>query len=167
MVCRFWGFVNMPTFIDLRADYPLILTLLAPAYTCALTWFYIARRISPHAIAIPLIRHNQPVPVKISTNFRSNFSSSACAPSASESPWGLTLARASFREFQLHSAEQLKSAVERKCANFRGSTEFDFPQIGNVFSGQISGIRRQERTSVLAALGGMPVRGQVGTSQIK
>ena len=69
VVSPFWGVVNMLTFTDLRADYPLILTLLGPAYPCRLTWSYIARYISPHAIAGPPIRHNQAVPVAISTKF--------------------------------------------------------------------------------------------------
>lgn len=130
----------MPTFADLRADYPLILTLFEPAHRYAVTWSYIARHISPHAIAVPVIRHNQPVPVKISTNFCSNSCASACASSAIESTRGLTPARASFREFQLHSAEQLKSRIERQRANLRGRTEFDFPRLGSFFVGQISGM---------------------------
>ena len=116
----------MPTFNGLRADYPLILTLSEPAYPCALTWSYIARRTSPRAIPVPLSRHNQPVPVRILIRFCSNFCPSACAPSASESAWQLMPAHASLREFQPHAGEPLMPAVECQCANLLGNTEFDF-----------------------------------------
>jgi hypothetical protein len=116
----------MPTFTDLRADYPLILTLSEPAYPCALTWFYIARLTSVRTIPVVLIRRNHPVPVKTYTSFCSNFCSSACAPSASESTWRLTPSHASLREFQPHADEHLVPPIESQCANLRGSTEFDF-----------------------------------------
>jgi len=122
LVCHFWGFVNMLTFIDLRPDDPLLLTLLEHAYPSALTSSYIARLTSARTIFAPLIRHNRPVP---ETRFCSNFSPSTVAPSTSESTWRLTPARAWLREFQLHAEKQLMPAVENQCANLNGSTEFD------------------------------------------
>jgi hypothetical protein len=101
----------MPTFIELRADYPLILTLLEHAYHCALTWFYIAGFTSARMIPFPLIRRNCPVPVSLYTVPSANFCSSASAPSASESNWRLTLAHASLRELQSHVDEQLMAPL--------------------------------------------------------
>jgi hypothetical protein len=97
----------MPRFIELRADYPLILTLLEHAYPCALTWFYVAGFISARTIPFLLIRQSYPVPVSLYTGPSANFGSSACAPSASESTWRLTPAHASLRERQSHLNEQL------------------------------------------------------------
>ena len=57
----------MPTFIELRPDYPLILTLLEHAYRCALTWFYIAGFTWARTIPFPLIRQNYPVTVSLCT----------------------------------------------------------------------------------------------------
>jgi hypothetical protein len=100
------------TFVDLRADYPLFLTLLEPGYPRALTWSCIARRTSLRAIPIALIRYNEPVPVRIYISFRPNSCLPACPPSASQCTWPLTPAHASLREFQLHTDEQLISPVE-------------------------------------------------------
>jgi hypothetical protein len=97
----------MPTFIELRADYPLILTLLEHAFPCALTWFYIAGFTSARTIPFPMIRQNRPVPVSLYTGPSANVCSSACAPSASESTWRLTPAHASLRKRQSHVNEQL------------------------------------------------------------
>jgi hypothetical protein len=123
LVCHFGGVVNMLMFIDLRPDYPLLLTLLESAYPSAPTWSYIARLSSARTILASLIRHNRPVP---DTRFYANFSPSTFAPSASESTWGLTPARAWLREFQLHADKQLMPAVEKQCANLSRSTEFDY-----------------------------------------
>jgi len=117
----------MPTFIELRADYPLILTLLEHAFPCALTWFYIAGFTSARTIPLPMIRQNRPVPVSLYTGPSANVCSSACAPSASESTWRLTPAHASLRELQSYVDEQLMSPTEYHCATLRGSSEFDFP----------------------------------------
>src|SRR6202044_567542 len=116
----------MPTFIELRADYPLILTLLEHAFSCALTWFYIAGFTSARTIPFPMIRQNRPVPVSLYTGPSANACSSACAPSASESTWRLTPAHASLRELQSYVDEQLMSPAEYHCATLRGSSEFDF-----------------------------------------
>ena len=116
----------MLTFIDLRPDYPLLLTLPEPAYPSALTWSYIARLNSVRTILAPLIRHNRPVP---DTRFCPNLIPSTCAPSTSESTWGLTPARAWLLEFQLHADTQLMPAVENQRANLSGSTEFDYREL--------------------------------------
>jgi hypothetical protein len=116
----------MPTFIELRADYPLILTLLEHASHCALTWFYIAGFTSARMIPFPLIRQNCPVPVSLYTVPSANFCSSASAPTASGSTWGLTLAHASLRQLQSHIDEQLMPPAEYHRATLRSSTEFDF-----------------------------------------
>lgn len=97
----------MPTFIELRADYPLILTLLEHAKRCALTWFYIAGFTSARTVPFLLIRQHYPVPVTLYTGPSANFGSSACALSASESTWRLTSAHVSLRERQSHIDEQL------------------------------------------------------------
>jgi hypothetical protein len=172
----------MPAFIDLRADYPLILTLLAPAYPRALTWSYIARLASARTIAAPLFRHSQPVPVKTYTSFCSKFCSSACASSACESTWRLTPAHALLREFQPYADEKLMPVVEYQCANPRGSTEFDFRESAASLSAQsakcalvevtcccalTNEIRRKDRTSVPRTLGGVPVHGQSGQVRSK
>jgi len=125
LVCRFWGVVNMSPFIDLRSDYPLILTLFEPAYPCAPTWSYTARPISARRISVPLTRGNHPAPGRIDIRFQSNYCSPERAPSARESAWALTPAPASVREIQLHADKQLMSPVENHRANLRGSTEFD------------------------------------------
>jgi hypothetical protein len=109
----------MPTFIELHADYPLILTLLEHASHCALTWFYIAGFTSARMIPFPLIRQNCPVPVSLYTVPSANFCSSASAPSASGSTWRLTLAHASLRELQSHVGEELMpplSTTAQLCA---------------------------------------------------
>jgi hypothetical protein len=116
----------MPTFIELRPDYPLILTLLEHAYPWARTWFYIAGFTSARTIPFPLIRQNYPVPVSLCTGPGANFCSSACAPSASESTWRLTQAHASLRDLQSHVDEELMSPAKYHCATPGGSSEFDF-----------------------------------------
>ena len=79
----------MPTFIELRPDYPLILTLLEHAYPCALTWFYIAGFTWARTIPFPMIRQNYPVTVSLCTGPSPNSCSSASTPSASKSTWRL------------------------------------------------------------------------------
>jgi hypothetical protein len=141
LVCPFWGGINMACLTNLGSDYPLLLTLLAPAYPCALTWSYIAGRTSPRAIPIALSRHNQPAPARIFIRFCSNFCPSACALSASESTWRLTPAPACLREFQPHADEQLMPAVEHQCATLLGRAELRFSRVGSFFVGQIGGLR--------------------------
>lgn len=168
----------MPTFIELRADYPLILTLLEHAYRCALTWFYIAGFTSARTILFPLIRQNYRVPGSLYIGPSANFGSSACAPSASESTWRLTPAHASLREFQSHVDEQLTSPVECRCATPHGSDDFDFGESAVSLLAKsaecavveltcgcpavIGVIRRTDRVSVVWELGGVPVRRQSG-----
>ena len=139
----------MPLFSDLRSDYPLNLTLLERPYAGALKQSYRAGLTSARAIPVPLIgsnwwflsrllvdrafdaqhysgtngRHCHSVEPRICTGSRTNFCSSACAPSASESTCGLTQVRALVREFQLHIDEQLAHLVEHWCASPRGNTE--------------------------------------------
>jgi hypothetical protein len=115
----------MPRFIELRADYPLILTLLEHAYPCALTSFYVAGFISARTIPFLLIRQNYPVPVSLYTGPSANFCSSSCAPSESESTRRLTPAHASLRERQSHVNEQLRfpaDASAQLCAAAVNST---------------------------------------------
>lgn len=126
MVCLFRGFGNMPTFLELRPDYPLILTLQEHIYPWALTWFYIAGFTSARTIPFPLIRQTYPGPVGLCTGAGANFCSSSCAPSASESTWRLTPAHASLRDLQSHIDEQLMSPAKYHCATPGGSSEFDF-----------------------------------------
>jgi hypothetical protein len=116
----------MACLINLRSDYPLILTLPAPAYRRDLTSSYIDRRTSPRTIPVPLSRHNQRAPVRIFIRFCSHFCPFACAVSASDSTWRITPAPACLREFQLHADEQLMPTVEHQCANLLGNAEFDF-----------------------------------------
>ena len=122
----------MLPFSDLRSDYPLNLTLLERPYACALKQSYRAGLPSTRAIPVsfvgskwwfrsrPLVdrafgvqhysgtngRHCHSVEPRICTGSRTNFCSSACAPSASESTCGLTQVRASVREFQVHIYER-------------------------------------------------------------
>jgi hypothetical protein len=132
----------MPPFSDLRSDYPLSLTLLERPYVGALKQSYRARLTSARRIPVPLIgstwwflsrllvdrafdaqhcsgtngRHCHSVEPRICTGSRTNFCSSACAPSASES---------SVREFQLHIDEQRTPPVEHRRSHLRGYTELD------------------------------------------
>jgi hypothetical protein len=141
----------MPLFSDLRSDYPLNLTLLEHEHACVLTWFYRAGLTSGRGIPVSLIgskwwflsrllvdrafdaqhysgtngRHYHSVEPGICTGSRTNFCSSVCAPSASESTCGLTQVRASVREFQLHIDEQRTPPVEHRRAHLRGYTELD------------------------------------------
>ncbi|MGB6736055.1 MAG: hypothetical protein WBE55_09970 [Candidatus Sulfotelmatobacter sp.] len=94
-------------------------------YACTLTWFYIAGFTSARTIPLPLIQHNHPVPVSFYTGCCANFCSSACAPSAGESTWGFTPARALAREFRPHIDEQLTPPVKHQRAHLRGSAELD------------------------------------------
>ena len=144
----FWGADNMPPFSDLRSDYPLNLTLLERPYACALKQSYRAGLPSARGIPVPLIgsnwwflsrplvdrafdaqhysgtigRHFHSVEPRICTGSRTNFCSSACAPSASESTCGLTQVRALVREFRLNIDEQLAHLVEHWCASLRGNS---------------------------------------------
>jgi hypothetical protein len=141
----------MPPFSHLRSDYPLNLTLLERPYAGALKQPYRAGLISARAIPVPLIgstgwslarvlvdrafdaqhysgtngRHFHSVEPRLCIGSRTNFCSSACAPSASESMCGLTQVRASVREFQLHIDKQRTPPVEHRRAHLRGYTELD------------------------------------------
>jgi len=141
----------MPLFSDLRSDYPLNLTLLERPYARALKQSYRAGLTSARGIAVPLIgskwwflsrllvdrafdaqhysgtngRHCHSVEPRIYTGSRTNFCSSACAPSTSESTCGLTHVRALVREFRLHIDEQRTPPVEHRRAHLRGHTELD------------------------------------------
>ncbi len=140
----------MPLFSDLRSDYPLTLTLLERPYAGALKQPYRAGLTSARGIPVPLIgstwflsrlfvdrafdaqhysgtngRHRYSVELRICTGSRTNFCSSACAPSASESTCGLTQVRVSVRGFQLHIDEQRTPPVEHRPAHLRGYTELD------------------------------------------
>ena len=152
----------MPTFIELRPDYPLILTLLEHAYRCALTWFYIAGFTWARTIPFPLIRQNYPVTVSLCTGPSPNFCSSASTPSASKSTWRLTPAHAWLRELQSHADAQALSPAGYTCATLRGSSEFDFRESAASLSAKSAesaavavtcccapfaiGIRRKERS---------------------
>ena len=137
----------MPPFSHLRSDYPLNLTLLERAYARALKQSYRAGLTSARAIPVSLIgsnwwflsrplvdrafdaqhysgtigRHFHSVEPRICTGSRTNFCSSACAPSASESTCGLTHVRALVRAFRLNIDEQLAHLVEHWCASPRGN----------------------------------------------
>ena len=141
----------MPLFSGLRSDYPLNLTLFDRPYACALKRSYRAGLPSARAILVSLVgsnwrflslplvdrafdaqhssgtngRHCHSVEPRICTGSRTNFCSSACAPSASASMCGLTQVRASVREFQLHIDEQRMPPVEHRRAHLRGYTELD------------------------------------------
>jgi len=139
----------MPPFSHLRSDYPLNLTLLERPYACALKQSYRAGRPSARAVPVSLIgsnwwflsrplvdrafaaqhysgtigRHFHSVEPRICTGSRTNFCSSACAPSTSESTCGLTQVRALVREFRLNIDAQLAHLVEHWCAGARGNNE--------------------------------------------
>ena len=148
--CPFWGGYNMPLFSDLRSDYPLHLTLLERPYAGALKqsyragltsargspsahwlqWWFLSRLLVDRAFDAQHYsgtngRHCHSVEPRICTGSRTNFCSSACAPSASESTCGLTQVRASVREFQLHIDEQRAPPVEHRRAHLRGNTGLD------------------------------------------
>jgi len=138
----------MPPFSHLRSDYPLNLTLLERPYACALKQSYRAGLTSARGFPVPLIgstwwflsrllvgrafgaqhysgtngRNYHSVEPGICTGSRTNFCSSACAPSASESTCGLTQVRALVREFRLNIDEQLAHLVEHWCASPRGNS---------------------------------------------
>ena len=138
----------MPLFSDLRSDYPLNLTLFEGPYTCALKQSSRAGLPSARAIPVSLIgsnwwslsrllvdsafdaqhysgtngRHCHSVEPRICTGSRTNFCSSACAPSTSESSCGLTHVRALVRDFRLNIDEQLAHLVEHWCASARGNS---------------------------------------------
>jgi hypothetical protein len=131
----------MACLINLRSDYPLLLTLSAPAYRCDPTSSYIDRRTSPRTIPVPLSRHNQWAPVRIFIRLCSNFCLLACAVSAYASTWRITPAPACLREFQLHADEQLVPTVEHQCANLRGSAEFDFRESAASLSAKSPNVR--------------------------
>jgi len=141
----------MPLFSDLHSDYPLNLTLLERPYAGALKQSYLAGLTSARGIPVSLIgstwwflsrllvdrafdaqhysgttdRHCHSVEPRICTGSRTNFCSSACAPSASESTCRLTHVRALVRAFRLNIDEQLAHLVEHWCASPRGNTELD------------------------------------------
>ena len=209
----------MPPFSHLRSDYPLTLTLLEPPYACALKQSYRVGLPSARAIPVSLIgskwwflsrplvdrafdaqhysgtigRHCHSVEPRICTGSRTNFCSSACAPSASESTCGLTHVRALVRAFRLNIDEQLAHLVEHWCASPRGnsgphsyaltlrllspnsalyavvavhmlSTSGRHSPITTFFVRRFrGGTRRKECTSGLS-VSGVPVRGQQGES---
>jgi hypothetical protein len=209
----------MPLFSDLRSDYPLNLTLLERLYAGALKQSYRVGLISARGISVPLIGsmwwflsrllldrafdaqhysgtygcHGHSVEPRICTGSRTNFCSSACAPSTSESTCRLTQVRASVREFRLHIDEQRTPPVEHQRAHLRGYTELDSRELAASLlspksaagvvvavrmlstSGRHSPIttvlcpafqmrtRRKDCTSGLS-LSGVPVRGQQGKS---
>ena len=115
----------MPPFSHLRSDYPLTLTLLEHVHACALTWFYIAGLTSPRTLLISPTRHNGSVPVIVYPRVGANSRSFVYVPLAGKSPFGLTPARASLREFRLYSDEQLTTPGEHRCANPRGNTQLN------------------------------------------
>ena len=141
----------MLAFSDLRSDYPLHLTLLERPYACALKQCYGAGLTSARGIPVPLIgstwwflsrllgdrafdvkhysgtsgRHCHSAEPRICAGSRTNFCSSACAPSTRESTCGLTHVRALVRSFRLNIDEQLAHLVEHWCASARGNTELD------------------------------------------
>jgi len=141
----------MPPFKHLRSDYPLNLTLLERPYAGALKQSYRAGLTSARGIPVPLIgskwwflsrllvdgaldaqhysgtngRPCHSFELRICPGSRTNFCSSACAPSASESTCGLTQVRASVREFQLHIDEQRTPPVEHRRSHLRGNAELD------------------------------------------
>jgi hypothetical protein len=138
----------MSLFSDLRSDYPLNLTLLERPYACALKQSYRAGLPSARAIPVSLIgsnwwflsrplvdrafdaqhysgtigRHCHSVEPRICTGSRTNFCSSACAPSTSESTCGLTQVGALVRTFWLNIDKQLTHLVEHWCASARGNS---------------------------------------------
>jgi len=138
----------MPLFSDLRSDYPLDLTLLERPYARVLKQSYRAGLASARAITVLLIgsncwcpsrllvdrafdahhcsgtngRHCHSIEPKISTGFSTNFYSSACASSTSESTCGLTHVRALVRAFRLNINEQLAHLVEHWCTSPRGNS---------------------------------------------
>jgi hypothetical protein len=137
----------MPPFSHLRSDYPLDLTLLERPYACALKQSYRAGLPSARAIPVSLIgsnwwllsrpfvdrafdaqhysgaigRHFHSVEPRICARSRTDFCSSACAPSTIESTCGLTHACALVREFRLNIDKQLAHLVEHWCASARGN----------------------------------------------
>jgi len=139
----------MPPFSHLRSDYPLNLTLLERPYARALKQSYRAGLTSARGIAVALNGSNwwflarllvdraldgqrysgtngrrcDSVEPRICTRSRTNFCSSACAPSASESTRGLTHVRALVRAARLNMDGQLAHLVEHWCASPRGNTE--------------------------------------------
>jgi hypothetical protein len=138
----------MLPFSHLCSDYPLNLTLFEVPYARALKQAYRAELPSARAIPVSLIgsnwwilsralvdrafdaqhysgtngRHVHSVEPRICTGSHTNFRSSACASSASESTCGLTHVRALVREFRLNIAEQLAHLVEHWCASARGNS---------------------------------------------
>jgi hypothetical protein len=141
----------MPLFSDLRSDYPLNLTLLERPNADALKQSYWARLTSGREIPVLLIgstwwflsqllvdrafdaqhysgtndRHCHSVEPRIRARSRTNFCSSACAPSASKSTRRLPQVCGSVREFQLHIDEQQTPSVKHPRAYVRGNTELD------------------------------------------
>ena len=141
----------MACLINLRSDYPLILTFLAAAYPRDLTSSYIDRRTLPRTIPVPLSRHNQRASVRIFTLFCSNFCPFTCTLSACEPTWRLTPAPACLREFQPHADEQLMPTVEHQRANLLSSGELDFRESAPSLSAKSPNVRFVEVTGWCAA----------------
>jgi hypothetical protein len=138
----------MPLFSDFHSDYPLNLTLVERPYAGALKQSYRAGLTSACGIPAPLIgsnlwflprllvdrafdaqhhpgtngRHCHSVEPRICTGSRTNFCSSARAPSTSEATCRLTHVRALVRVFRLNVDEQLAHLVEHWFASPRGNS---------------------------------------------
>jgi hypothetical protein len=133
----------MPPLSQLRSDYPLTLTFFKGPYACALKQSSQAGLPSARVIPFSLVVSNWPlvdraldakhysgadgphchsVDTRTCTRSHSNFCSSACVPSASESPCALTHARALVREFRLNIDEQLAPLVKLWCASPCGNS---------------------------------------------
>jgi len=205
----------MPLFSELRSDYPLNLILLERPYAGALKQSYRAGLTSARGIPVPLFgsnlwflprllldrafdaqhypgtngRHCHSAGLRICTGPRTNFCSSARAPSTSESTCRLTQVRALVRSFRLNIDEQLAHLIEHLCASPRGNSgpysyaltvSLLWPNsalyavaavhIGTSLAdnhSSLSGVSmrtwRKECTSGLS-LSGVPVRGQQGKS---
>jgi len=147
----------MSRFIDLRADYPLILTLFAPAYPRDLTWSYFHSLASARTSADPLFRGNQQIPVRIYIRFLCNFSS-PYSPSVCESSLVSVSARAWCREFQFHSDMRLTPAVEHNCASLSRSTASGFPELAASSSAESAECKVTELTGYHAAFTSRPRR---------
>jgi len=116
---------------DLGSDSPLYFSLLG--HPCEHAWKHINRTVVTSALRFrgqsrcPETNHRPCASVepRICTGFRTNFCSSARAPSTSESRCGLTHVRALVREFRRNIDEQLAHLVEHWCASPRGNAGLD------------------------------------------
>jgi hypothetical protein len=112
-----------------RAGLPSARAISARAIPVSLigsNWWFLSRPLVDRAFDAQhysgtIGRHFHSVEPRICTGFRTNFCSSACASSTSESTCGLTHVRALVREFRLNIDEQLAHLVEHWCASPRGN----------------------------------------------